>query len=177
MRTLILGGTGRLGKAVGDRLKSRGDEVYLLGRKFESIPEGINYAIFCQRYRGAESFDGEFTASCWLTHGVLQKLGFSDIGDCAVVIVSSVFGVSPGKESLSYNVGKAASLSLMQYQAATSGIRTNAVSPWAFTKEDPPVKMSDVVDVIEFLASPRSGGINGQNIVVDRGLGAKWRII
>jgi NAD(P)-dependent dehydrogenase (short-subunit alcohol dehydrogenase family) len=180
-RVLIIGGTGRLGSAVGDRLHKRGDQVYLLGRKFDVLPEGINYAIFCQRYRGEESIRGEFEASAVLTNAVLKQLGFADEGDCGVVMVSSVYGVSPGPGVLGnedarigYHLGKAAEIMLAQYKAATLGVRVNCVSPWGFTGTDPVLKMEEVVNVIEFLCSDKATGINGQNIVLDKNKRLGW---
>ena len=170
-RTLIIGGTGRLGRAVTQCLHQRGDEVFSYGRDFSSLPDRINYVIFCQRYRGDETdICGEFDASVVLTAKVLHKLRFSDSGDCAAVIVSSVYAISPGPgPNIGYQLGKAAALALMRYEAATLGVRCNAVSPWAFTGKHPALTMEEVVNVIEFLASPKSSGINQQNIVIDKG--------
>jgi NAD(P)-dependent dehydrogenase (short-subunit alcohol dehydrogenase family) len=171
VRTLIIGGTGRLGSAVAERLQARGDRVFTLGRHFNALPESINYAIFCQRYRGPDSLRGEFDASAVLTAGVLKELGFADIGDCAVVIVSSVHAVKPGQGStLGYQMGKAAALAACRYFAGALGVRVNAVSPTGFTGEKPTLAMGEVLDVVEFLASAKSAGINGHNIVIDKGL-------
>lgn len=175
-RSLIIGGTGRLGQAVGARLRERGDEVFSVGRSFDSLPDRLNYVAFCQRYRGMPDVRGEFEASALLTHEVLDRLGFAD-EDCSVVIVSSVHGTAPGAgQEIGYHLGKAAAIMLAQYHAVSFGlgVRVNAVSPFSFTGKDPLLRMDEVVNVIEFLASPQSSGISGQNIVVDKGSRA-WR--
>lgn len=177
MRTLIVGGTGRLGIALTEQFKARGDEVFPIGRKFDSLPEALNYVVFCQRYRGEESISGEFDASVAFTNGIMQQLGFADEGDCSVVMVASVFGVAPGPgNNVGYHVGKAAEIALAKYHAATLGLaaRVNSISPWGFTSNDPPIQMQEVVNVIEFLCSPKSSGINGQNIIVDKGRRGAW---
>jgi NAD(P)-dependent dehydrogenase (short-subunit alcohol dehydrogenase family) len=169
-RTLIIGGTGRLGLAIGERLTKRGDEVFSFGRAFTSLPEAVNYAIFCQRHRGPDSLRAEFDAAAVLTAGVLKELGFADTEDCAVVIVSSVHAVTPGPDSnLGYQLGKAAALAACRYFSSTLGVRVNAVSPWGFSGENAPLSIGEVVDVVEFLASEKSRSINGQNIVADKG--------
>jgi NAD(P)-dependent dehydrogenase (short-subunit alcohol dehydrogenase family) len=168
-RTLIVGGTGRLGTAVGERLRARGDEVFRVGREFTVLPEALNYVVFCQRYRGPQSLSGEFVVSVALTARVLDEIGFAEVGDCAVVIVSSVYGVEPGEADVFYQVAKAAEIHLAKIHAKRLAARVNCVSPWGFTGDKPPLEMREVVDVIEFLCSPKSSGLNGQNIVVDKG--------
>ncbi len=66
-RSLVVGGTGRLGSAVTERLRARGDTVFAMGRLIPSLPEGVNYAVFCQRYRGPVDPCGEWRTSVLLT--------------------------------------------------------------------------------------------------------------
>lgn len=167
-RSAIFGGTGRLGTALAGRLKARGDESFPVGRESQ-IPKSVNYAVFCQRYRGDYSVEGEFEASVAYTNRMIQTLNWAE-GDKAIVIVASLFGSMVGKDQgVGYHVGKAAAIQLAKFHAAKGSIRVNVVSPYAFTGPNPKVEMGEVVDVIEFLCSPRSKGVNGQNIIVDRG--------
>lgn len=153
-----------------ERLEQRGDAVVSYGRNVGLLPKGVNYAIFCQRARG----DSEWRASVAFTHHALQGTRFVEEGDTAIVIVASVcVGLNDDRSPLDYQLGKAGALQLMRYYSTKR--RSNAVSPWSFTGDKPFVTMAEVVSVIEFLASPLSSGVNGQNIVVDRGAQSGWR--
>ncbi|HEU4344807.1 MAG TPA: hypothetical protein VFU31_24930 [Candidatus Binatia bacterium] len=171
-RTLIQGGTSRLGQVLAYAFKARGDETVVRGRMGPELSQPFNYAVFCQRYRG-EQFGGEFDASVDLTRRLLDGMRWGK-GDCSAVIVSSdcVDRISATK-NLDYLLGKAAARYLVPWFARHGRVRINAVSPASFTGDSVVVDMQEVVEVITFLCSPASRGINGENIIVDRG--KRWK--
>jgi NAD(P)-dependent dehydrogenase (short-subunit alcohol dehydrogenase family) len=163
----------------------------------------LNYLVFCQRYRGSEDpWNGEINISLSLTKAVVEATEgyFDPEGDKSIVMVSSVFGDFVGEgQALSYHVGKAGMNQMMRYYAVNlgrKGIRVNSVTPFTFLKEEsrefylknealidvyhtitPMQRMGtsqDSAQLIEFLCSPASGFINGQNIYVDGGLSLVW---
>lgn len=90
-------------------------------------------------------------------------------GDKAIVLVSSVSATTPAMtQSLAYNLSKSALNQLARHYARSQPIRINTVSPDTFSGDNPAVYPSEVADVIAFLCSPQSSGINGQDIRVSR---------
>lgn len=163
----------------------------------------LNYAVFSQRYRGeTDAWAGELEVSLTATKTAIEALTpfFDDSSDCAIVLVSSVYADFVGdSQPVGYHVAKAGINQMVRYYAMNLGkrrIRVNGVVPFTFLKEESksyyldnkPLKglleeiiplgrmgtTEDSVGLIEFLCSPRSGFINGQNIYVDGGLSVVW---
>lgn len=112
----------------------------------------------------------------------------------SVVHVSSICGVEPNPLAGAYSPSKAAVSMLSRQLAlewASCGVRSNAVAPgliWTPLSDasysDPSIKSSrenlvpmgnigrpeDVADAVLWFASPRSGYVTGQEVVVDGGL-------
>lgn len=115
-------------------------------------------------------------------------------GGGAIVHVASISASHPQPFSGAYSPGKAAIAMLSRqiaYEMAPRGIRSNVVSPGlvltplsAAFYVDPEVRSArerhvpvgrigtpeDMADAVTYLASPRSGYVTGQEIVVDGGL-------
>ena len=163
----------------------------------------LDYLIFCQRYRGKENaWAGELAVSLTASKQVIEYVQdrFAKGGDCGIVFVSSVFGDRIGEgQDISYHIGKAGMNHMARFYAVNlgrKGIRTNAVTPFTFLKEEskkfyldnkeliglyeeiiPLGRMAtseDSANVITFLCSPAAGFVNGQNIYVDGGLSLVW---
>lgn len=163
----------------------------------------VNYLIFCQRYRGKDnSWAGEIEVSLTASKRVVEEVqgSFARGSDCGIVFVSSVFGDRVGEgQDISYHLGKAGMNHMARFYAVNlgrKGIRTNAVTPFTFLKEEskdfylnnnelmglyeeiiPLGRMAtseDSANVITFLCSPSAGFVNGQNIYVDGGLSLVW---
>lgn len=163
----------------------------------------LNYLVFCQRYRGKEdSWVGELAVSLTASKQVVEYVQdrFAKAGDCGIVFVSSVFGDRIGEgQDISYHIGKAGLNHMARFYAVNlgrRGIRTNAVTPFTFLKEEsknfyldnkelislyeeiiPLGRMAtseDSANVITFLCSPAAGFVSGQNIYVDGGLSLVW---
>jgi len=147
IHSVIIGGSKGLGRAVAQKMITRGDKVSVISRsKPANTIEGVNYfeadladsanltrvleqisdmgkvnyMVFCQRYRGSgDSWSGEIDVS--LTASKLVIDFFQDkfsADDNAIVFVSSVFGEYVGEgQALSYHLGKAGMNSLMRYYA------------------------------------------------------------
>lgn len=158
-KTCVIGLTGRLGGVLGKTLQERGDELI-------EDQKSINYLIFAHRYRGRPSFELEMETNL-NTLRIIENVRWG-FGDCSCVIVSSVCASDPVTDQpLSYNVSKAAQLQFARYYAKTiKAARFNTVSPAGFTGNNPPVLIQQVADVIAFLCSPKSSGINGQDIKI-----------
>ncbi|MGZ3252724.1 MAG: SDR family NAD(P)-dependent oxidoreductase [Burkholderiaceae bacterium] len=163
----------------------------------------LDYLVFCQRYRGKEdAWAGELQVSLTASKQVIEYVQdrFAKEGDRGIVFVSSVFGDRVGEgQDLSYHIGKAGMNHMARFYAVNlgrKGIRTNAVTPFTFLKEEsksfylnnkelmglyediiPLGRMAtsdDSANVISFLCSPAAGFVNGQNIYVDGGLSLVW---
>ncbi len=151
----VAGKTGRLGTVVADAFLNRGDVLV------ES--EEAQYLVFCHRYRGPKDFNSEMFANVekvihWVEGGIKAE---------GVVIVTSVNSLEPTlTQSLAYNVSKAAQEQLVRYFSNSFPFRCNSVQPNTFTGPDAVVTPQQVADVILFLCSPQSSGINGQSIRV-----------
>jgi hypothetical protein len=159
----------------------------------------VNYLIFCQRWRGqGDYWQGELNTSLYATKLAIEALSdsFAAGSDTSIVIVSSVVSRFVAVDQpLSYNLAKAAMVQLAQYFAVTLGprqIRVNVVSPGATVKPEsekfyaantglqalyetasPLGRLGtarDVANVIEFLCSPASSFVTGQNLFVDGGV-------
>lgn len=162
-----------------------------------------SYLVFCQRYRGKEdAWAGEIEVSLTASKRAIESVQdrFAKGSDAGIVLVSSVFGERVGEgQGLSYHVGKAALNQMARFYAVNlgrKGIRTNAVTPFTFLKEEsrdfylnngelrglyeqiiPLGRMATAEDsakVVAFLCSPAAGFVNGQNIWVDGGLSLVW---
>jgi hypothetical protein len=163
----------------------------------------LDYLVFCQRYRGKENaWAGEIDVSLTASKRVIEYLQdrFAKGTDCGIVFVSSVFGDRVGEgQDISYHIGKAGMNHMARFYAVNlgrKGIRTNAVTPFTFLKEEskefylnnkellglyeeiiPLGRMAtseDSANVISFLCSPAASFVNGQNIYVDGGLSLVW---
>jgi len=149
--SLIIGGSKGLGRALAEKMISRGDTVSVISRStpankiegvnyFEadladitsltaamekiSAAGSLNYLIFCQRFRGSgDSWDGEINVSISACRTVIDYFRdrFSS-ADNSIVFVSSVFGEYVGEgQALSYHLGKAGMNSLMRFYAVNLG--------------------------------------------------------
>ena len=163
----------------------------------------LSSLVFCQRYRGQEDvWSGDFQTSLTATKNAIEQLAeaFDEGGDKAIVIVGSVASRFIAEEQpLGYHVAKAGLVQMVRYFAVilgSKGIRINGVSPGTILKEEsknfylehkelmglykriiPLGRMGtagEIAQVIEFLCSPKSSFITGQNIVVDGGLSLQW---
>lgn len=119
-------------------------------------------------------------------------------GGGSMVHVASISGRVPQPYSGPYSVSKAGVKMLSQLLAVElgeHGIRSNVVSPAMVRTpltegiyQDPAVLKkresivparrvsgpADIAEVVAFLASPRSGYVNGQDVLVDGGLSTAW---
>jgi NAD(P)-dependent dehydrogenase (short-subunit alcohol dehydrogenase family) len=163
----------------------------------------LDYLVFCQRYRGRENaWAGEIEVSLSASKRAVEYLqdSFAKGSDSGIVFVSSVFGERVGEgQDISYHIAKAGMNQMARYYAVSlgrKGIRTNAVTPFTFLKEEskdfylnnkelmglyeeivPLGRMAtseDSANVIAFLCSPAAAFVNGQNIYVDGGLSLVW---
>ena len=175
----------------------------VLVRRIVELCGSPSYVIFCQRYRGGVSnSDSEFFISVTATEIIIEALVpyFSQDGDRAIVTVSSVYADFFGSsQPLAYHVVKAGLNALVRYYAATlasKGIRSNAIAPLTYLKEEskhfyltnsdkiekyrklvPLQRMpmaEECADVIAYLGSPKSSFVNGQIIYVDGGVSVVW---
>ena len=119
-------------------------------------------------------------------------------GGGSMVHVASISGRVPQPYSGPYSISKAGVRMLSQLLAVELGehrIRSNVVSPAMVRTpltegiyQDPSVLKKresivpagrisgpkDIAEVVAFLASPRSGYVNGQDVLVDGGLSSTW---
>lgn len=165
--------------------------------------KGIRYLVLCQRFRGSgDPWQGEIqvglSASRLLVEGLLEL--FSDAGDRAIGIVSSVYAeFVGGSQPLGYHVVKAGLNQMVRYYAwklGRRGIRVNAIMPLTYVKASsrsyyqsrrdlaelydrlvPLRRIGDVNDsanALDFLCSEKAGFINGQCLYVDGGVSVVW---
>lgn len=158
----VVGRGGRLGRVVVETIESRGDVIV-------SPEPWIDNLIFAHRYRGPQQlYRDEMAAHLDYIVSIIDANPINKGG--SIVIVSSVIAISPTlTQSLAYNLSKAAQLQLARYYAEKlrpMGIRVNSVSPDAFTGASPKVTAQQVADVIAWLCSQQSSGVNGQDIRV-----------
>lgn len=158
----------------------------------------VDYLVLCQRYRGqGDSWAGEIETSLNATKEILDRLANQfRPGAASVVIVGSLIGrlVAEG-QPLGYHVVKAALVQVARHYAVSwgsRGIRVNCVTPGLVLKDEAKdyykqnpalpelygritplgrmVEADEVAQVIEFLCSPKSSMLTGQELVVDGGL-------
>ncbi len=159
----------------------------------------LAHVIFYQRYRGKDDpWQGEIDVSLSGTKTVIELCvdHFDGIGNNSIVVLSSSASrFICAEQPVSYHVAKAALIQMVRYYAVIlgpRGIRVNAVAPDTVVKDEmrqfyqqqhalrdlyeniaPLRRMGtadDVADVVEFLCSPQSSFITGQEIVVDGGI-------
>lgn len=164
---------------------------------------GLNYLVLCQRYRGEDDpWTGEIqvglTASRQLIEGLTDS--FSEVGDRAIGIVSSVYARFVGSsQPVGYHVVKAGLNAMVRYYAFSlgqRGIRINAIMPLTYMKDTsrayyqsqarlmalydqlvPLRRMGDAADsanALDFLCSEKASFISGQCLYVDGGVSAVW---
>lgn len=144
---LIFGGTGRLGNAAATRLTAMGHHVAAFGRDGSEPIQGVNYAVFCQRYRGPDDACGEFKASILFTDEMVSRITFAE--PSGIVLVSSVVGTRPDLvHSVSYQCAKAAVLHLRRYLELKYGVPITVLTPGAFTGKTIENSMESVVESI-----------------------------
>lgn len=163
----------------------------------------LSSLVFCQRYRGQEdAWSGDLETSLTATKNAIEQLAgdFDETGERAIVIMGSVAsGFIAEEQPVGYHVAKAGLTQMVRYFAVLlgkKGIRINCVSPSSILKEEskkfymeqkelldlyqrivPLGRMGtaeEISNVIEFLCSPKSSFITGQNIVVDGGISLQW---
>ena len=159
VRSFVTGRSGRLGSVIVQSLADRGDVI-------ADTRVRINYLVFAHRYRGAPDFAREMDANLGLVVHDIETTTWGE-GDRGIVIISSISAEEPEiGESLAYNLSKAALNQLARCYAKTGHTRINTVSPAAFTGPRAVVSMQEVANVVSFLCSPLSSGVNGQDIRV-----------
>lgn len=113
--------------------------------------------------------------------------------ECSIIFISSLIAHRLNKNNITYSVGKAAQISLMKnlaYNLGQYNIRCNSISPNLFESNmsknlfEHPEKISNICDhtplkripsvenivnLIDFLYSSKSGDITGQDFVIDCG--------
>jgi len=163
----------------------------------------VSYVIFCQRYRGQDrSLSNEVSVSITSTDLLIKAFVpyFAEHGDRAIAAVSSVYADFVGSsQPLSYHVVKAGLNALIRYYAVMlgeKGIRTNAISPLTYLKDESkhvylndeavinkyvklvPLKRmptaEECANTIRYLCSPQASFVNGQIMYVDGGVSAVW---
>ena len=159
----------------------------------------ISNIVFLQRYRGKEdNWKGELEVSITTTKNIIERLAdkFDDSRSNSIIIVSSLAACFiVNDQPLSYHIAKAGLNQIAKYYAvnlAEKGIRVNCISPSAVMKKEskdfylkneklhnlykkitPLGRMctpEDAAHLVEFLCSPKSSFITGQNIIIDGGI-------
>lgn len=153
MRVCVIGRNGRLGRALTLWFEGCGHTVVA------DPAGGLDAMVLCHRDRSVALADIVTTN---------DAIRMSD-AESVVVVGSTVTRSVDGSPAL-YQAAKHGMLGLVRYWAVNrGGRRVNMVSPATFTGACPVVDIKQVCAAIGFLCGPESDGINGENIVVDRG--------
>jgi len=162
-RSLVIGGTRGIGRAVVRALVKDGHTVTVIGRHAATAKDrglrGVRYCradllgtgvakvlqeigsidnlVFCQRFRGdGDPWMGEFQTSLTATKEVIERCR----GVKSIVVIGSVATRWIASEQpVSYHAMKAALLQMVRYFAVTlgpKGCRVNCVSPCTVLKEE-----------------------------------------
>lgn len=163
----------------------------------------INYLLFFQRYRGTgDSWEGEIQVSLTATKQIIEYLSDKfDVKEASIVLVSSVnASMISGHLPIGYHIAKSGLVQMGRYYAinlGSKGIRVNSLSLGTILKEEtkkfilknknlvsfyktqaPLRRMGTVKDVAhaaEFLCSPKSSFITGQDITMNGGVSIQWQ--
>jgi len=157
--SIVIGGTGGIGSAIVDLLRSRGDQVMTVGRSSSqnvdiscdvSTTEGrlgfvdavqdkkIDNLIFAHRYRGDEEGQ-DFNVAFNSVEEVIKLVSSSlESGSCIVLLSSVAARQVLDEQSGSYHGSRAALESLTRFLAVRMGvnnIRVNCVLPTTLIKD------------------------------------------
>lgn len=163
----------------------------------------VNYLLFFQRHRGTqEAWEGEIQVSLTATKQVIESLADRfDLKEASIVLTSSVnASFISGHLPIGYHIAKAGLVQMARYYAiklGPQGIRVNSLSLGTILKEETkkyllqnenlvkfydhqaPLRrmgtVNDVANVVEFLCSPKSSFITGQDIVLNGGVSIQWQ--
>lgn len=158
----------------------------------------VDRVAFCQRFRGeGDVWDGELAVSLTATRRAIEALAgkFRRKGGAIVIVGSLASTLVADEQPAGYHVAKAGLAQLVRYFAVVlgpKGIRVNGVSSAAFVKDESKAyyaaqkdllaayakitplgrlaRAEELVDAVDFLASPAAAFVTGQELVVDGGL-------
>ena len=138
MRTLVVGGTRGIGRAVARTLAKEGHAVTVIGRREPArrlpkvryqIADVLNRVrvgrqdnlVFCQRYRGeGDAWQGEFETSLTATRDIIEQCR----GAKSIVIIASVAAHWVASEQpVGYHTMNAGLVHMVRYLAVTLGPR------------------------------------------------------
>lgn len=165
--------------------------------------EKMNYLLFFQRFRGnQEAWAGEIQVSLTATKQMIEQLSdLFDPKEASIVLISSVnASLISSHLPIGYHVAKAGLIQMVKYYATVLGpkkIRVNSLSLGTilkvetkkyllknknlmkFYEQQAPLRrmgtVKDVSNVVEFLCSPKSSFITGQDIAVNGGVSIQWQ--
>lgn len=163
----------------------------------------INYLLFFQRYRGTqEIWDGEIQVSLTATKQMIEcLLGQFDSKEASIVLIASInASLISSHLPVGYHIAKAGLVHMAKYYATQLGpmqIRVNSLSLGTILKEESkkhllqnkrlvqfyaeqvPLRRigttKDVANMVEFLCSPKSSFLTGQDIVMNGGASIQWQ--
>lgn len=219
--SIIIGGTKGIGKIITKTLSKRGDYIITASRKnssqknhlsidlsdgkkkikdtidsfFRSNNKKIKNLIFCQRYRGNDSYI-DFEVSLHASSHIIEILKKRMVKNSSIVLISSIATMTVvHDQALSYHLTRSAINQMAKYYAihlGNKGIRCNAILATKIIKPEnkkfylkpknkvtkmiktitPLNKMGDaqdVANVVDFLTSDKSSFLTGLIIPVDGG--------